>query len=159
MENKDKFHTFRGYQIINKSIKELTSSLEDYLEMIYREYKEEGYARINQLAKKLNVQASSATKNVQKLAELGFVIYKKYGIVQLTQKGKKLGLFLLDRHNTMEKFLSNIGVKENLLRDTEMIEHNISNETLQNIIYFNNFLEKNSEIINKFNNYKTKNDK
>ena len=61
--------------MLNSEDKILTSSLEDYLEMIYRICLEDGYARINQLADKLNVRPSSTTKVVQKLCELKLVDY------------------------------------------------------------------------------------
>ena len=52
--------------MLNGDKKLLTASMEDYLEMIYRIHKEEGYVRMNQLArKKLNVRPSSASKTVQ----------------------------------------------------------------------------------------------
>ena len=69
MKTNKEFHTVRGYQMLSSESKVLTSSMEDYLEMIYRIYLDDGYARINQLADKLNVRPSSTT--VQKLYELG----------------------------------------------------------------------------------------
>ena len=69
----------------------LTSSMEDYLEMIYRRIIEEGYIRLNVLAQLLNVKAASATRMVQRLGELGFLIYKKYGIIMLSESGKEIG--------------------------------------------------------------------
>ena len=80
MSNKE-FHTFRGYEMIKKNKDHLTPSMEDYLEMIYRHCQEGGYVRINQLAEKLNVKASSASKTVSKLAEMGYLDYEKYGII------------------------------------------------------------------------------
>ncbi len=68
--------------------------MEDYLEMIYRICRKEGYARINQLAEKLNVRPSSATRTVQRLNSLGMVDYERYGIIQLTGEGKRIGKFL-----------------------------------------------------------------
>jgi len=61
MDNKQ-FHTFRGYEIIKKDEDHLTPSMEDYLEMIYRNCQEEGYVRVNQLADQLNVKASPFPK-------------------------------------------------------------------------------------------------
>ena len=42
----------------------------------------------------------------------------------------------------MEKFLKFLGVGENLLVETELIEHNISLHTLQLLGFFNQFLGK-----------------
>jgi len=155
MENKDReFYTFRGYQMLKQNKKLLTPSMEDYLEMIYRNFQNEGYVRIQQLAEQLNVQAPSATRNVQKLAKAGLVDYEKYGIIKLTQKGVEIGRFLLERHMLIESFLKKLGVTDTLLRDTEMIEHQISMDTLEKIRLFNQFLEDNPDVLNRFKKYK-----
>lgn len=133
MNPNNDFYTVRGYEIMEKKQKSLTHSMEDYLEMIYRSSMLEGYARINTLAESLNVQAPSATKMVQKLSRIGLLRYKKYGIVQLTEQGIQIGKFLYDRHGTIEKFLSMIGVRENLLINTELIEHSVTNDALRKI--------------------------
>jgi Mn-dependent DtxR family transcriptional regulator len=124
--------------------------MEDYLEMIYRNSLVEGYMRINTLAELLNVAASSATKMVQKLNILGLIDYKKYGIIFLTEDGKELGKYLLERHNIIELFLKNLGVEEDLLTETELIEHNVSASTLQKISTFNRFLKDNPDIVIKY---------
>lgn len=147
MNNNQKFHTVRGYELLKQENKLLTSSMEDYLEMIYRSSLEEDYMRINNLADLLNVQASSATKMVQKLTSLGFVDYKKYGIILLTDRGKEIGRFLLKRHEIIETFLKYLGVSQNILAETEMIEHNISNATLEKIDMLNKFFEMNADFI------------
>lgn len=131
------FHTVRGYQLQNHMA--LTPAMEDYLEMIFRGCNQQKYFRINELAENLNVRASSATKMVQKLGEYGFIKYKKYGILELTNNGKELGAFLLMRHNIIEKFLSMIGIEENLLKETELIEHYISPSTLEHLNLLNQF--------------------
>ncbi len=146
MEESSKFHTVRGYQLLEKENKYLTSAMEDYLEMIYRNSLVEGYMRINTLSELLNVAAPSATKMVQKLNRLGFLNYKKYGIIFLTESGIEAGRFLLDRHELIEKFLLNLGVSEDLLLETELIEHNISDTTLQKIVLYNKFMEDNPVI-------------
>lgn len=140
------FHTVRGYQILEQSRKLLTPAMEDYLEMIYRHSLTESYMRINTLAQLLNVRPPSATSMVQKLASLGLLKYKKYDIIFLTDKGVELGKYLLKRHAIVQEFLKNIGVVENLLVDTERMEHIISDETLSRIMVFNKFIKDNPEI-------------
>jgi len=154
MKKDKEFHTVRGYQMLNNSQSKLTSSMEDHLEMIYRICMEDGYVRINQLANKLNIQPSSTTKIVSKLGELGFVNYQKYGIVQLTDKGAETGHFLLTRHKIIEQFLKNIGIDKTLLKDTEMIEHFMSHNTLSNLHSLNKFFSSNPEILVRYNEFK-----
>ncbi len=154
MKNKKKFYTVRGYELLDQDKRLLTSAMEDYLEMIYRNSIQEGYTRINTLSELLNVRPSSATKMVQKLTNMGLLNYKRYGIILLTDKGKKKGEFLLRRHNIIEKFLQTIDVNENILVQTELIEHSISIDTLNCIDILNNFFEKCPEILEKFIRYK-----
>ena len=148
------FYTFRGYLMMQDQ-QQMTPSMEDYLEMIYRSHLQEGYARTSQLATQLNVQASSVTKTVQKLTKLGLLNYEKYGLIRLTEKGKKLGSFLLKRHILIENFLKLIGVEEPyLLRDTEMIEHHLSLNAFHKIKLLYKFLKANPAVLKKFNQYK-----
>jgi Mn-dependent DtxR family transcriptional regulator len=144
----------RGYQLLEQKKNTLTPAMEDYLEMIYRASQKDGYIRITSLSALLNVRAPSATKMVQKLSQLELLHYKKYGIIFLTESGEEIGQFLLERHNSVEKFLQFLGVGENLLVETELIEHNISLHTLQLLASFNQFLEENPYVREQFNSFK-----
>lgn len=152
--NNKQFYTVRGYQLLQQNKRLLTSSMEDYLEMICRHSAEEGYVRINKLAQLLNVSASSASKMVQKLGKLGMLEYEKYGIVTLSESGKEIGEYLLERHNIVEKFLKTIGNHQNLLIETELIEHNIGPDTLKNLEILNAFFENMPEIAEQFEAFK-----
>ncbi|MCX7708318.1 MAG: DtxR family transcriptional regulator [Clostridia bacterium] len=154
MEETQKFHTVRGYQLLEQNKKLLTSAMEDYLEMIYRNSLTDGYMRINTLSDLLNVQASSATKMVQKLSGLGLLDYKKYGIIFLTENGKEIGKYLLERHSIIEAFLKYLGVGDTILLETELIEHNISVSTLHKIELLNKFFETSPDFLQKFEQFK-----
>ncbi|MFY9257287.1 MAG: transcriptional regulator MntR [Dethiobacteria bacterium] len=154
MTEEREFYTFRGY-LTMPTRQQMTPSMEDYLEMIYRLHLKEGYARTTQLAARLNVRASSVTKTVQKLTRLGLLNYEKYGLIRLTEKGEKLGNFLLKRHIVIENFLKLIGVKEPyLLQDTEMIEHHLSMDAFQQIKFLYKFLKANPDVLKQYYQYK-----
>lgn len=109
-----------------------TPSMEDYLEKIYELIKGKGYARVSDIAVELNLQPSSVTKMVQKLAEAGYVHYERYRGLVLTQEGEALGEAMKDRHAMLEEFLRLIGVPEEVRRkDVEGIEHHVSPATVQ----------------------------
>ncbi|WP_418791941.1 metal-dependent transcriptional regulator [Phosphitispora sp. TUW77] len=148
------FFTFREY--MKKEEGPLTASMEDYLEMIYRLSKESGFTRIQDLADALNVQPPSATKMVQKLADIKLVNYKKYGIILLNDEGREKGRFLLERHRTIEEFLLLLGLKENVLEETEKIEHTIGPQTLRCIADFVHFLKSRQDFIDAYNEYREK---
>jgi DtxR family Mn-dependent transcriptional regulator len=147
------FRTVRGYQIKQQETKAITASMEDYLEMIYRLTQEKGYTRIGDLATALNVQPPSASKMVQKLAEMGYLQFEKYGVIELNKKGREHGRYLLKRHETLERFLGIIGVKDQLLEETEKIEHYISPETIGRIMLLVEFMEDNPEWLQTFNDF------
>lgn len=149
MENGE-FHTVRGYQLLEPTHKNLTSAMEDYLEMIYRNSIKEGYIRINILAGMLHVSAASASRMVQRLSELGLLNYKKYGIIILSENGRKIGEFLLERHRIIENFLSLIGCDEDLLQQTELMEHSINGSTLNKLLILNHFLFDNKELYEQY---------
>lgn len=142
----EKFYTVRGYELLEKDRKSLTPSMEDYLEMAFRLSKGKNYTRKGDLAAALNVQPPSVTNMIKKLAELDLVNYEKYSIVILTDKGLKLGNYLLHRHETIEKFLKLIG-SEDILEETEKLEHNLGPKTVQGLNLLINLIENNDEIL------------
>lgn len=104
MDDKDNgYFTFKGYQLNSDS--KLTSSMEDYLEMIVRLKEKNEIVRINVLAKKLHVKPSSASKMVVKLSQEGYLKYQKYGVISLTTLGKKWGEYFIYRHQVLNNFL------------------------------------------------------
>ena len=145
------FFTFREYM---KKEDQLTASMEDYLEMIYRLSHDTGFTRIHDLAAALNVQPPSATKMVQKLADAGVVNYEKYGIVLLNNKGKEIGEALLERHQIVEDFLKLLGITENVLEETEKIEHTINSKTVECLVDFVQFLKNRPDLIKEFETYR-----
>jgi Mn-dependent DtxR family transcriptional regulator len=108
--------------------------MEDYIEQIYILIESKGYARVSDIAERLEVHPSSVTKMVQKLDKSEFVNYEKYRGFMLTSKGKKVGERLLYRHDLLEEFLEIIGVeKENIYEDVEGIEHHLSWNSIDRI--------------------------
>lgn len=138
MYDKSDFHTQKGYELAGNHTK-LSSSMEDYLEMISRMQQYNDYVRISHLASSLNVKPSSASKMVNNLKTLGFVTFEKYGNIKLTKKGLVYGNYLLHRHEVLNNFLSFINSTKNELEQVERIEHYIDERTLNNI---EKFLEK-----------------
>ncbi|WP_138294770.1 MULTISPECIES: iron dependent repressor, metal binding and dimerization domain protein [unclassified Clostridium] len=136
-ENED-FRTLKGYDL--NSPHKVTYAMEDYLEMICRYTREDGYARISTLSQTLHVKPSSSSKMVQNLKDCGLVDYEKYGIIKLTQEGTKLGEYLLYRHETLNRFFCLLNHSQGELELTEQIEHYITRDTLQNIEKLNALL-------------------
>ncbi|GEA29107.1 DtxR family transcriptional regulator [Clostridium beijerinckii] len=151
------FHTARGYENINLTRKLLTPSMEDYLEMIYRCSMEEKVVRLNKIAQMLNVRDSSASRMMKKFGELSLIKYERYGVIILTEEGINIGKYLLERHNIVKKFLEYLECKRDILEETELIEHIISSETINNIDMLNMFFAENIDVLERYRNFKKRN--
>ena len=125
------FYTMKGYSLNSKS--EITSAMEDYLEMIARLSREEEFIRVGELSKLLHVKASSVTKMVQQLVQAGYVSAERYGKIELTESGKMLGGYLLYRHDVIHRFLCLLNRSENELEQVEKIEHFLDERTIKNL--------------------------
>ncbi|NLA13001.1 MAG: MarR family transcriptional regulator [Tissierellia bacterium] len=136
---KEEFYTLKGYKIKNEEI--LSSSMEDYIEMICRLSEKSDEVRVSELSSALNVQPPSTTKMIRRLAKENYVTYERYGFIKLTEKGREVGSKLLERHRIIFEFLECIGVKENILEQTEIIEHAVNDEVLNKIDELTQFLK------------------
>ena len=127
----DQFRTMTGY--LEHQAGELSATMEDYLEMICRLTKNDGYARISRLAELLQVKPSSASKMAAQLRRLGYIEYANYSAIQLTEKGQDYGAYLLHRHQVLESFLCLLNKTENETEQVELIEHFIRPQTIANL--------------------------
>ncbi|UMZ74260.1 metal-dependent transcriptional regulator [Natranaerofaba carboxydovora] len=153
MSEYNEFFTDRGYESL-KGKDSLSPSMEDYLEMVFRLSKEDGFTRVNIVADNLNVKPSSVTRMMQRLYEKDLLNYEKYGIIELTEKGKALGEYLLKRHSELEKLLETLGANNDLQRQVERIEHHIDPDNFEVLSLFLKFLEDNHDVLERFERYK-----
>lgn len=131
MSQSEKFYTLKGYQLNETS--ELTYAMEDYLEMLCRLTREHTPVRLSELAEKLNVRPSSASKMVGQLKLVGFVQAEKYGDLLLTEKGREAGNYLLYRHDVLNRFFRALNRSEDELEQVEKVEHFIGRGTIENL--------------------------
>ena len=73
----------------------LSSSLEDYLEVMIELHKSDSRIRITDISNKLNVEKTSVYSAIKKLQNLNLVTHERCGDVQFTQKGKETEILLL----------------------------------------------------------------
>ena len=107
--DKDGFYTMKGYE--RSASDEMTSSMEDYLEMVCRMEEEGEPIRVSSLAASLHVRPSSASKMLDNLRKAGYIDFKKYGSIMVTDKGYEEGRYLLHRHRVLQD-LSLIHISE-----------------------------------------------
>lgn len=112
----------------------------DYVELISDLTIEFGEARQVDMALRLGVSQPTVAKMLKKLCIAGLTEQIPYRGVFLTNKGHQLAKESRFRHNIVEKFLLALGISsETALRDSEGIEHHVSEETLK---VFKKFYEK-----------------
>ena len=108
-----------------------TELAEDYVELIDDLIRLRGEARLVDLAERLGVSQPSAGKAVARLQRDGLVTSEPYRAIFLTDEGKALAERCRERHDTVFRFLLAIGVSEETAkRDSEGVEHHVSDETL-----------------------------
>ncbi len=131
MDKTNGFYTLKGYQL-NTQI-ELTTAMEDYLEMIYRITQVNRRVKVSDLSKRLHVKPSSVTKMLQQLNGAEYIHAEKYGDIVLTEKGRKMGEYLLYRHDVIHRFLCVLNSSDNELEQVEKIEHFLDRNTVKNL--------------------------
>ena len=133
----------------------LSAALENYLETIAALKKEKKYARVSDIAKALEVKASSVNTAINFLADNGLVIHEKYGYVDLTEKGEEIAKEVQHKHDTLYKFLNELLFVEESVAVQEAceIEHSVSKETIKRLeklytLLRTHFLQKESDMEN-----------
>ena len=90
------------------STEEISATVEEYLEAIYRLEEKKGSAKTGDLAKELNVTLGTITNTIENMEKQNLVIHKPYKGVKLTKKGRKLALDVVRRHRLSERLLTDI---------------------------------------------------
>lgn len=129
--DKGGFYTMKGYE--RSASDEMTSSMEDYLEMVCRMEEEGEPIRVSSLAASLHVRPSSASKMLDNLRKAGYIDFKKYGSIMVTDKGYEEGRYLLHRHRVLQDFFCTLNHTEDELELVEKIEHFINHRTVENM--------------------------
>ncbi|MCD4785564.1 MAG: metal-dependent transcriptional regulator [Candidatus Eremiobacteraeota bacterium] len=136
----------------------LGENLEDFLEATLSSSEGE-WASTDTVAKYLGIKLHSAYVSVRKLSEMGFIKTKdKAAKIALTEIGLKLANAVTGKHDLIKRFLTNfLCVPEGVAdEDAHHMEHIISDESLEKILQFFEFVEKDPDDFMKwFSKYKT----
>ncbi|OPY55438.1 MAG: manganese transport transcriptional regulator [Methanosaeta sp. PtaU1.Bin112] len=120
----------------------LSRKAEDYLEAIYVISQEKGIVRVRDICRQLEIKPPSVVEMIKKLADQGYLIYKKNEGVNLTAEGEEIGRVIKDRHSTIFAFLKFIGVPEKIAdEDACVIEHELNAKTVEQIKSLVSFIE------------------
>ncbi len=104
---------------------------EDYVELIDDLIGTQGEARLVDIAEHLGISQPSASKTLARLQRDGLVTSEPYRAIFLTTAGKTLAAQTRQRHDIVYRFLLALGLPDAVaLRDSEGVEHHVSDETL-----------------------------
>jgi Mn-dependent DtxR family transcriptional regulator len=107
-------------------------AMDDYLEQILHLIEEKGYARAVDISANLGISQASVTNMLQKLDAEGLVNHEKYRGTVLTDNGRRIARAIVERHETLTRFLRLFGLEEETIyRDVEGMEHHVSRPTLE----------------------------
>ena len=128
-----------------------STAVEDYLERILELINSKGYARVIDIAAALKISQASVTNMVQRLDAEGLLKYEKYRGLILTDKGRDVARKIQNRHATLSRFFSLLGLPAEIQReDIEGIEHHLSPDTVAVLADLAEFFEQNPQTLQKF---------
>ena len=118
--------------------RQLSESLEDYLEAIAELIAVEGHAHTKGIAEKLNVKMPSVTGALRQLEKLNYIIYNTHYPVVLTAEGKAVADEVMRRHRVLKSFFSDIlGLPLETASETACrIEHVVDENAIRRFVLF-----------------------
>lgn len=121
----------------------LSSTMEDYLEAIYKLQLDGSVVRVKDIAKAMKVKMPSVTSALRTLKAEDAVQHEKYSYVELTNKGRGIAEQIHRRHITLVGFLTDILQLDTQQAEAEAceLEHGLGAVTLRRLIGFLEFVE------------------
>lgn len=118
--------------------KNLSASMQDYLEAIL-ELEERGETvRVTDIANKLRIAKASVNQTLNKFKKKGLVRQEMYGPVELTQEGRHMAEKIRQAHRLLKRFLVEVlGVDPEVAEeDACRMEHAVSAHTMERLTEF-----------------------
>jgi DtxR family Mn-dependent transcriptional regulator len=124
--------------------KALSSTLEDYLEAIFRLQRTKRAARVRDIASHVGVTKSSVTAALRSLDGKRLLEYKPYGPIVLTPKGRERALGIVRNHCIISQFLRDVLAlpRAKAERVACELEHAVDRQVVDRLVCFLAFAEK-----------------
>ena len=122
----------------------LTPVMEDYLEAILALETVQKVARVKDLAARLGVSKPSVTQMLKSLRDRNLIHYERYGLIDLSDEGRSIAEGVRRRHELIAGFLTEVLAvpTETAGMDACRMEHGLSDETLNALVLFMEFIRK-----------------
>jgi len=128
--------------MVPEKSKNLSASLEDYLEAIFNLAGESNVARSKDIAGLLGVSKSSVTGALRALKAKGLANYKPYDCVTLTKAGQTAAAGVVRKHNILKSFFVNLlGIKKDTAQQAACrAEHVLGPKVITRLLDFIEFV-------------------
>ncbi len=130
----------------------LTHSAAHYLMTIHELLAAQGYARVTDIAKQLNITRGSCSISLKPLKRRGLVVEDHNKFLSLSEEGKRLALIVEKNDELLESFFKDVlGVNEDQAEvDACKIEHLLSIETSIKLCSFIDLIKSNQKVVQEF---------
>lgn len=124
--------------------RDLSESLEDYLEIILALEKTNKVARVKDIAEKMGVLRGSVTGALRSLAEKNLINYEPYSFITLTRKGSEIAKEITWRHSVIKDFLHNVLLLEEDMSEKNAcrMEHAIGKTAIERLVKFIEYIHR-----------------
>lgn len=128
----------------------LSSSLEEFLIVVYKMALEGSELKSTDIAKQVNVPLQKAIQAIQRLHYQKYLVYSPYQPLVITDRGKEMANFLIARNNLVEEFLEILQINNNRESEKEAMLQYLSKDTLEVIEKFVLFNRQYPEVLNRY---------
>ena len=113
----------------------ITSSLQDYLEIIYNRTKDGSVIKAIDIAHEFNISRASVSEALYRLAQLDLIKYEPRKNIEITKNGIKEAKLVARKHEILFEFFNQVlGIDEKNASDNACrIEHVIDQEVIERI--------------------------
>lgn len=124
------------------NLADISTNLQEYLELVHKMIMEHGVARVRDLAAKKGVSSASVVTALRRLQEAGLVEYSAHQYVKMTPDGSRLAMKLDQLHKFLARFFREVlGIEaEQAEKEACSLEHHLSVTTLERMEAFFEFL-------------------
>jgi len=124
--------------------KQLSASLEDYLEAIYNLSDGSNVARSRDIAGALGVSGASVTGALRALKQKGLANYKPYDYVTLTEAGRAKAAEIAKKHHILKSFFEDVlGIDSKTAQISACkAEHSLGPKVISRLLHFIEFATK-----------------
>ncbi|RMF66652.1 MAG: metal-dependent transcriptional regulator, partial [Calditrichaeota bacterium] len=130
----------------------ITHSAAHHLMTIYSLLEKNGYARVTDVAKSLEITRGSASITLKALKGKGLVVEDENKFLRLSEKGKRISQTIRSMRKISRKFLVEILRVDPAQAEIDAckIEHLLSHETGEKLLRFLKFLSSDKPEVNRF---------